>query len=127
MRHKQSLALVATVLGTFLAAAPAGRAQCPCACPCGAEDRMRRAGCPQDVACWAVPSDTGHYIGYYVGGGAPCHGDAPCPDEGTWGWDYRGLLIPKNIVLGWWHGRRYQNGIGAYRVNGRNCDNLSTP
>lgn len=127
MRHKPTVALLGTALGILLAAAAAGRAEGPCGCPCGAEDGMRRAGYPLDVACYAVPSDTGHYIGYYVGGGAPCRGDAPCPDEGTWGWDYHGFLIPKNVVLGWWHGRRYQNGIGAYRVNGTNCDNLSTP
>jgi hypothetical protein len=126
MRHKLTLGLLGPVLGLLLAVA-AGRAECPCDCACGGEDGMHRAGYPQRVACWAVPSDTGHYIGYSVGGGAPCRGDAPCPDDGTWGWDYRGLLIPKNVVLGWWHGRRYQNGIGAYRVNGRNCDNLSTP
>jgi hypothetical protein len=90
-------------------------------------DGDRRAGHPQDVACWAVPSDTGHFVGYYVGGGAPCRGDPPCPEEGTWGWDYGGCLLPKRVALGWWHGRRYQGGVGSYRINGPKCDSKSTP
>ena len=43
------------------------------------------------VAWWARPSDTGQYVGYSVGGGCLCAGDAPAPDQGTWGWDYGGL------------------------------------
>ena len=127
MMRKRMLALVATGLGALLAAAAARGEECPYGCACGPEEGMRRAGYPQEVACYAVPSDTGHYIGYYVGGGAPCRGDAPCRDEGTWGWDYRGLLVPKNVVLGWWHGRRSQGGIGTYRTAGPNCTSKSTP
>jgi hypothetical protein len=78
---------------------------------------MQRAGYPQDVACYAVPSETCHYIGYLVGGGAPCRGEYPCLSEGTWGWDYQGC-IPRRIALGWWHGRRYQGGTGAYKAEG---------
>jgi len=70
------------------------------------------------VACYAQPSDDGHYIGYYVGGGAACRGSGRCPDEGTWGWDYGGLLFPHRIVLQWYHGLRYQGGKGAYKVDG---------
>ena len=91
-----------------------------------AEDPDHRAGHPRDVACYAVPSDAGHSIGYYVGGGAPCLGDARCLDEGTWGWDYAGIL-PRRIVLGWFHGRRYQGGVGAYRTVGPNCTSKSSP
>jgi hypothetical protein len=69
---------------------------------------------------WAVPSDTGHYVGYYVGGGCakPRRAEPPYPDEGTWGWDYRGWLVPRNVILGWWHGRRAQGGTGAYKTDG---------
>jgi hypothetical protein len=95
--------------------------------PCQAEDGFRRAGNPQAVACYAVSSDTGHYVGYYVGGGAPCLGDHPWPEDGTWGWDYRGFLVPKKVILGWYHGRRYQEGIGSYRTVGSHLPSLSTP
>jgi hypothetical protein len=71
------------------------------------------------VAWYAKPSDTGHYRGYYVGGGGTiCRGDYPCPNEGTWGWDYRGCLVPKKIFLLWNHGRRYQGGTGSYSPDG---------
>jgi hypothetical protein len=93
-------------------------------CFCGkcskCADPEERTGHPYDVAKWAVPSDTGKYIGYEVGGGCahPCKGEAPSPDEGTWGWDYEGCLLPSRIALDWWHGRRYQDGIGDYRTDG---------
>ena|ERR1051325_5330007 len=66
-----------------------------------------------------IPSDTGHYRGYYIGGGAlNLHKAEPrYLDEGTWGWDYQGWLLPRRIVLGWCHGRRYQDGSGAYRTD----------
>jgi hypothetical protein len=72
------------------------------------------------VACWALPSDTGHYVGNYVGGGCAvrCLADPPRANEGTWGWDYRGWLWPRRILLGWWHGRRCQGGTGAYATDG---------
>jgi hypothetical protein len=67
-----------------------------------------------------VPSDTGHYIGYYVGGGngRPHKAEARREDEGTWGWDYQGWLIPRRVFLGWWHGQKYQGGTGSYRTDG---------
>jgi hypothetical protein len=81
---------------------------------------------PPPVACWAVPSDTGHYIGYYVGGGCVRHGRGPTPWEGTWGWDYCGCTFSKHIVLNWCC--KYQGGIGAYRTTGpTNLRNKSTP
>jgi hypothetical protein len=68
------------------------------------------------VAWWARPSESPHDIGYYVGGGVgKRHGEPRRPDEGTWGWDYVGLL-PRRIVLWWGHGRRCQGGTGAYRT-----------
>jgi hypothetical protein len=76
----------------------------------------QRAGWPQSIRLLAVPSDTGAYVGYYVGGGAPCRGESRHANEGTWGWDYHGWLMPRLIDLGWWHGRRYQAGGGNYRT-----------
>ena len=85
----------------------------------GSPERQQRAGYPLEVAPWAHPSDTGRYVGYSVGGGSVNNrtGDPPSPDEGTWGWDYRGWLFPRRVILGWWHGR-YQGGTGAYRTDG---------
>ena len=67
-----------------------------------------------------IPSDTGHYIGYYVGGGngRPKKAESRRDDEGTWGWDYQGWLILPRVILGWWHGQKYQGGTGAYKTDG---------
>jgi hypothetical protein len=83
------------------------------------EDPHYRAGHPQTVAWWAVPSNSPCNVGYYVGGGCALkkHADARAADEGTWGWDYQGYL-PRRVMLGWWHGRCYQGGIQSYKVNG---------
>jgi hypothetical protein len=85
----------------------------------GCMDGQHRTGNPWEIAPWARPSDTGRYVGYYVGGGSGSKhkADAPLPDEGTWGWDYQGWF-PRHIILGWWHGRRYQGGTGAYKTDG---------
>src|SRR5207244_2860803 len=112
-----ALAGAGVILGAVAGAARAG----------DCEDGYRRAGYPQDISCLAAPSDTGHYVGYYVGGGAPCRGDARCPWEGTWGWDSCGLIVPKRVMLGWYHGRRYQGGIGSYETAGTKCRSNSTP
>jgi hypothetical protein len=74
----------------------------------------------QPIARFAMPSNNARYIGYYVGGGCACRFKAEPrrPDEGTWGWDYQGALIPRIVNLGWWHGRRYQGGTGAYQTDG---------
>ncbi len=79
---------------------------------------MHRAGYPDRVACYARPSDTHAYVGYPVGGGSPCRGDYPAPCDGTWGWDYRGCVIPRRVFLLWWHGRCDQGGTGAYKLDG---------
>jgi hypothetical protein len=86
----------------------------------GCVDGQQRAGYPQEVAPWARPSDTGRYVGYYVGGGCvnPRKAEPPYPDDGTWGWDYLGGCFRRHVILGWWHGRRYQGGTGAYQTDG---------
>src|SRR5262249_3232137 len=77
-----------------------------------------RAGCPAQVSPCAQPSDTGNYIGYQVGGGAPICGSGPCASDSTWGWDYEGHLLPSNVALGWWYGQKDQGGTGAYKTDG---------
>jgi len=74
----------------------------------------------QPIAPWAILANNAHYVGYYVGGGCACSrlAEGRARDEGTWGWDYRGWLIPRIIIHGWWHDRYYQGGIGAYRTDG---------
>src|SRR5262245_41675295 len=115
MRHKPLFATAGAVLATLLVAGAARADPVPAAGDCG----QGRAGCPQCVAWWARPAD-GQRVGYYVGGGCPFRrcADAPHPGEGTWGWDYQGWLLPRRVILGWWHGRRYQGGTGAYKTDG---------
>jgi hypothetical protein len=115
----------AFTVGAFLLATSTVLAQ-DCRSRCKPKDDFQRAGNPQRVAWWAVPSDTGHYLPYLVGGGQPYHGDRPCRGEGTVGWDYKGLLPANAIRLFWSHGR-YQGGIGAYRTEGKNCESKSSP
>ncbi len=81
---------------------------------------QRRAGFPLEISPRAKPSDTGRYVGGTVGGGAWSFrkADPPLPNEGTWGWDYSGGLLQRRVFLGWWHGRRYQGGGGAYQTDG---------
>jgi hypothetical protein len=88
--------------------------QCPVVPP--PENTMARAGCPQAVRPCARPSDTGRYVGYYVGGGTPWRGDGRAVNEGTWGWDYRRCLLG-GVMLRWSHGCRYQGGTGAYATD----------
>jgi len=81
-------------------------------------DRLYRAGHPHRIAWYAVPSAGKHYAAGYVGGGAVVKGHVRLPDEGTWGLDYAGALLKKRIWLGWWHGRRAQDGGGTYKTDG---------
>ena len=79
------------------------------------------------VARWARPSESPFDVGYYVGGGVgKRHGEPRRADEGTWGWDYGGLL-PRRVVLWWSHGRRSQGGVGVYRTVGPTPRNPSSP
>ena len=81
---------------------------------------QRRAGFPLETSHFAQPSDTGRYTGGIVGGGAINlrKSDPPLLHEGTWGWDYTGGLLQRRVLLGWWHGRHYQGGTGAYPSDG---------
>lgn len=84
-------------------------------------NQFRRAGNPQCISPLAKPTESPHEIGYYVGGGArerSRRGEPRHPHEGVWGTDYAGLIIPKHVQLGWWHGQRYQGGTGAYQTDG---------
>jgi hypothetical protein len=92
------------------------------------EHTHERAGYPSCISPCAQLSDTDSYVGYYVGGGAPCCGQPRCATDGTWGWDYQGCLLPRRVALDWWHGLRSQGGIGAYRtVAEPSCFGPSTP
>ena len=87
---------------------------------CAPDHKLAHGGYPHCTSWYARPSDTGRYIGYYVGGGCPFYrvGEDRHAWEGTWGWDYQGFCWPSRVVLDWYHGRRYQGGQGAYRTDG---------
>jgi hypothetical protein len=97
------------------------------AAACGQEPCAACAYPAPPVACYAHPSDTGRYVGYYVGGGAATawHGGPRQCNEGTWGWDYAGFgLLPHRVALLWNHGTKLQGGAGAYRTDGRPVKNV---
>ena len=84
-------------------------------------DQFARAGNPQCVSPLAMPAESPHEVSYYAGGGARTKarlGEERREHEGIWGVDYGGILFPKHVDLGWWHGARYQGGYGAYRTDG---------
>ncbi|MEI7685152.1 MAG: hypothetical protein WCL32_09005 [Planctomycetota bacterium] len=84
------------------------------------ESDLARAGQPQEVSRFARAFDCSRMVGYYIGGGAgnPRKAEPRNADDGTWGLDYSGWLIHRRVDLGWWHGRRYQGGPGAYKTDG---------
>lgn len=80
-----------------------------------------RAGHPKCISPLARPTDSPHEKGYFVGGGARERSRRSCErgtQEGVWGTDYTGILIPKHVELRWWHGARAQGGVGAYQTDG---------
>lgn len=84
-------------------------------------NQFARAGNPQCISPLAKPSESPHEEGYYVGGGARVKsrcGEERRHHEGTWGVDYTGIIVPKKTNLGWWHGSRYQGGLGSYQTDG---------
>jgi hypothetical protein len=77
-----------------------------------------RAGCPMLLRPRTQPSDTRSYGGYWIGGGQAIRGYCPNAEDGTFGWDYFGLLFTKRIDLHWSGGRKHQGGTGAYKSDG---------
>lgn len=77
-----------------------------------------RAGNPQCLRRVTIPSNTRFYGGYYVGGGTPTQGGGRCVEDGTWGWDYPGILFTKKIALNWTRHGRPQGGTGSYKTDG---------
>lgn len=83
-------------------------------------DAFARAGDPQRISPLARPTESPHEFGYFVGGGARERSrlaQRRYPQEGVWGTDYAGAIIPKHVRLGWWHGRQ-QGGTGSYATDG---------
>lgn len=96
-----------------------------CAAPCLRAEDVTTTRAP--AAPWARPSESPYDVGYYVGGGVGKRvGEPRQAHEGTWGWDYGGLL-PKRVALWWSHGRRSQGGVGAYRTAGTTISGRSSP
>jgi hypothetical protein len=84
-------------------------------------ERMERAGWPNTISSHARCSVNHRYTGYYVGGGA-LRGHASttrCPNEGTWGLDYKLFRRIPKVELGWHHNPcKTQGGVGAYKTDG---------
>ena len=77
---------------------------------------FERAGYPNEISPLAHPTENPGYGGSYVGGGGALGHEPRTCEEGTFGWDYEGLCVPRRIWLAWTHGRCYQGGTGAYRT-----------
>lgn len=88
------------------------------------EHTHARAGFPLQISPHAKPTYTPSYISSYVGGGAACRGEPRRVEEGTWGRDYMGSCIPRNVWLRWSHGRLYQGGTGSYEPDGHPVPDL---
>lgn len=86
---------------------------------CPSERSCQRGERSQTVHRMALPAYNCRDCGYFVGGGLPVLGEGPCQyHEGTWGWDYAGILFNKRVALNWGHGSRHQGGTGAYKSDG---------
>lgn len=107
-------------LALVLCAAPlVSAAECPhCGCVDCQTWHWQRAGKPTCVHRFAIPSNTLKYSGGIVGGGAAFGGEDPYVEEGTWGWDYAGLIPIKRVWLGWSH-KHYEAGGGKYDTDRR--------
>ena len=82
-------------------------------------DPHHRAGHPEIVKRNAKPTDAPPYCFGFVGGGAPGPlGQPRTLEEGTWGMDYCGHILPHRVWLNWYHGRREQGGEGKYETDG---------
>jgi hypothetical protein len=83
-----------------------------------ADEPCDRSGYQGKVAWYALPTFTRAYTGYFVGGGQAVGGSGRCTQDGTWGTDYRGLLLPSCVNLRWSNGDSYQGGGGTYKADG---------
>jgi hypothetical protein len=94
--------------------------ECGSTRPCShCVDAHQRAGYPQTVAWYAKCTYVPHKNrASFIGGGAALFGEGRCADEGVWGVDYKGCLIPQRVWLQWTHGRRCQGGTGQYQTDG---------
>jgi hypothetical protein len=83
-----------------------------------AQEPCDRSGYQGRVAWFAVPSNSKGYAGYSLGGSKAIRGSEPRSEEGTWGWDYRGI-IPSRVMLRWNRGEYHEGSGGTYRVDGK--------
>ena len=81
-------------------------------------DHHHRSGHPETQSKYARPSLNRHYSFGYVGGGGAFRGEPRYVNEGTWGSDYSGILLKKNIWLPWLHGHREPRHDGSYHTDG---------
>jgi hypothetical protein len=85
---------------------------------CPEDHNFDRAGQPQLISHFAIPSIQKHEGPGYIGGGKLVHGDARGPADGTFGFDYQGFgRRPGRVFLGWAHDRPHQPQLGPYRTD----------
>jgi hypothetical protein len=109
------LLLIAVALG---AASTQLRAETPKGTSTEAEHTFERAGFPNVVAPWAIPSQTPKKALGIIGGSVAFGGAAPVArTEGTIGYDYVGFGPPGRVFLGWGHDPVYPR-PGTYRTDG---------
>ena len=89
-----------------------------CGCQHCQAKAQARAGYPHSVSRFAKPSYKGPYYGYYVGGSAPFFGQGKAANEGTFGWDYTGVLFTKRVFLNWRHGKSRTQKRDSYKTDG---------
>jgi hypothetical protein len=112
-RHRLGLSFLVFLTGSLGPATAHGEEPVAPAAACAGPARP-----VPGLACWAQPSDTGHYVGYYVGGGCLWRGNPLAPDQGTWGWDYALCPFLPRIQLMWCRCDGARRDISAYRTVG---------
>jgi hypothetical protein len=108
------LPLAALIVGLTALTARAGDP------PCSAADHTHeQAGCPLNVACYAIPGRTAKDgLGYIGGGCVGLKGEPRCPNEGIFGMDYVGCgWYPGRVFLSWCHCNK-QPPAGPYKTDG---------
>ena len=110
--HEKLLIHVFCLLALCLVPGPSLQAENP------PTNDQQRSGYASSIAPWARRTVSRHDSGGFVGGGAARRGEDRSEIQGTWGWDFHGLMGGKKIWLGWGNGRRDQGGRGAYKTEG---------